>query len=185
MSWYEFLLFVHITGAVIWLGGSFTLQVFGTVVRRGGDPEEMGRFAGRAGLIGERLFTPAALVVVLAGVGLMIEGSWDWGRLWVVFALVAFAGSFVTGVFVLAPLAKKLPVVGPATPAGQELIRRIFAILRVDLAFMYAIVFAMVVKPTSDDMWTVLAAAALLIVLTVLFLAPLRGPQNEAAPATD
>ncbi|HEY7794579.1 MAG TPA: DUF2269 family protein [Gaiellaceae bacterium] len=185
MSWYEFLLFVHIACAVIWLGGSFTFQVYGTVVRRGGDPEEMGRFAGRAGVIGERLFTPAALIVVLAGVGLMIEGSWDWGRLWVVFALVTFAASFVTGLFVLSPLAKKLPVVGAATPAGQELIRRIFAILRVDLAFMYAIVFAMVVKPTGDDIWTVLGVAGLLVILSALFLAPLRGQKPEGTPVTD
>jgi len=185
VSWYEFLLFVHISCAVIWLGGGFTFQVYGTVVRRGGDLDEIARFAGRAGVIGERLFTPAALLVVLAGVGLMIEGSWDWGRLWVVFGLVTFAASFLTGLLLLAPLAKKLPLVGPATPEGQELIRRIFAILRVDLAFMYAIVFAMTVKPTSDDVWTVLGAAAVLLVLTAIFLAPLRGSRPEAAPATD
>jgi uncharacterized membrane protein len=27
MSWYEFLLFVHITAAVIWLGGAFAFQM--------------------------------------------------------------------------------------------------------------------------------------------------------------
>jgi uncharacterized membrane protein len=185
MSWYEFLLFVHITGAVIWLGGGFTFQMYGTVVRRGGDPEEIARFAGRAGVLGERMFTPAALIVVLAGVGLMIEGSWDWGQLWVIFSLATFVASFATGLFVITPLAKKLPVVGPATPEGQELIRRIFAILRIDLAYMYGIVFAMTVKPTGDDMWTVLGAAGLLVVLTVVFLAPLRGPAPEPAAATD
>jgi len=46
MTWYEFLLFVHITGAVIWLGGAFTFQMYGAVVRRGGDPDEIARFAG-------------------------------------------------------------------------------------------------------------------------------------------
>ena len=48
MTWYEFLLFVHITAAVIWLGGAFTFQMYGFVVRRGGDPEEMARFAERS-----------------------------------------------------------------------------------------------------------------------------------------
>src|SRR5207344_3568436 len=95
--------------------------------------------------------------------------------LWVVFALVTFAASFLTGLLVITPMAKRLPVVGPATPAGQELIRRIFTVIRVDLVYMYAIVFAMTVKPTTDDGWTILIAAAVLVVLTVVFASPLRG----------
>jgi uncharacterized membrane protein len=187
MSLYEFLLFVHIAAAMIWLGGAFTFQMYGTVVRRGGDADEMARFAGRAGVLGERMFTPASLVVVLAGVGLMLEGSWSWGRLWVVFALVTFAASFATGLFVLSPLAKRLPSVGPATPEGQELIRRIFAILRVDLVYMYAIVFAMTVKPTTEDGWTLLAGAAVLLALTAFFLSSLRSGEGRghAAAATE
>jgi uncharacterized membrane protein len=83
---------------------------------------------------------PAALVVVLAGIGLTIDGSWSWAQLWIVFALVAYGVSFALGLFVLTPLAKKLPTVGPATPEGQALIRRIFAVLRVDLVLLFAIV---------------------------------------------
>jgi uncharacterized membrane protein len=183
MSWYELLLFVHVSCAVIWIGGGFTLQMYGLVVRRGGDPGEIGQFAGRAGHLGERLFAPTAILVILAGIGLMFEGNWDWGQLWVIFALVTFAASFAVGLFVLTPLAKRLPLVGPATPEGQELIGRIFAILRVDLAFLFAIVFAMTVKPTSDDGWVVLAAALVLVALTALFLAPLRGGGAPEAPA--
>ncbi len=184
MSWYEFLLFVHITAAVIWLGGAFTFQMYGAVVRHGGDPEEIARFAGRAGLLGERMFVPASLVVVLAGVGLIINGNWEWGQLWVIFALVTFAASFLTGLLVIAPMAKKLPVVGPTTPAGQLLIRRLFTILRIDLVFMYAIIFAMVVKPTTDDGVTIAIVAIVLIALTAVFLAPLRSAGAESPSAT-
>jgi len=185
MTLYEFLLFVHITGALIWLGGAFTFQMYGWVVRRGGDPEEMARFAGRAGTLAERMFVPASLVVVLAGIWLIIEGNWGWDHLWVIFALVTFAASFLTGLLVLGPIAKRIPVVGPTTPAGQALIERLFTILRIDLAFMYAIVFAMVVKPTADDGWTIAIAAAVLLVLTAVFLAPLRSAKTQPAPATD
>jgi uncharacterized membrane protein len=187
VTWYEFLLFVHTTAAVIWLGGAFTFQMYGFVVRRGGDPEEMARFAGRAGSLAERMFVPASLVVIAAGIGLMIDGDWDWGQLWVIFALVTFAASFLTGLLVLSPLAKRIPAVGPTTPAGQALIERLFTILRIDLAFMYAIVFAMVVKPTTDDGWTIAIAAAVLVVLTVVFLAPLRSSSGRPASsaATD
>jgi uncharacterized membrane protein len=183
VTWYETLTFVHIAAAVIWLGGAFTFQMYGFVVGRGGDPAEMARFAGRAGVLAERMFVPASLVVVLAGIGLMIDGNWDWGQVWVIFALITFAASFLTGLLVLGPMAKRIPVVGPTTPEGQALIARLFSILRVDLAFMYAIVFAMVVKPTSDDGWVIAIAAAVLVALTVLFLAPLRsGGGRPAAP---
>lgn len=183
MTWYEFLLFVHIAGAIIWIGGAFLFQVYGMVELRTGDPSVIARFAGNAGLIGERLFTPTSLIVVLAGIGLMIDGEWDWGRLWVVFALVAFAGSFLLGIGVLAPTAKQIAAAGPETPEGQRLIRRIFALLRVDLMFMFTIVFAMVVKPAADDVWIVVVVAALLVAATVLAL---RGLARETgdAPAT-
>jgi uncharacterized membrane protein len=78
VSLYEFLLFVHVSFSVIWIGGGFLFQVYAMVVGRGGDADEMARFAGRAGVIGERLFVPSAIIVVLAGVGLMLEGNWDW-----------------------------------------------------------------------------------------------------------
>jgi uncharacterized membrane protein len=183
VTWYEFLLFVHITAAVIWLGGAFTFQMYGMVVRRGGDPEEFARFAGRAGSLSERMFVPASLVVILAGIGLMIEGNWSWDELWVIFALVTFAASFLTGVLVISPMAKRIPVVGPTTPAGQALIERLFTILRVDLVFMYAIVFAMVVKPTTDDGWTIVIVVAVLVILSAVFLAPLRSGSGQ--PTTD
>ena len=184
MSWHEFLLFVHVSCAVIWIGGGFLFQVHGMVVVRGGDAAEIARFAGNAGRIGERLFTPAALLVLLAGIGLMIEGSWSWGTLWIVFALVTFAASFAVGLGVISPTAKKIEAVGPETPEGQQLIRRVFAILRVDLVFLFAIVFAMTVKPTGDDTWTLIVAAAIIVALSALFLRGTRAP-TPSKPAAE
>ncbi len=179
MTWYEFLLFVHISGAIIWIGGSFLFQVYGMVELRSGDAGVIARFAGNAGRIGERLFTPTSLVVVLAGIALMVDGDWPWGRLWVLFALIAFAASFAVGVTVLAPTAKRIEQAGPETPEGQRLIRRIFAVLRVDLLFLFAIVFAMTVKPTGDDVWAIVIVAAILAAGSVVFL---RGIRETAAP---
>jgi uncharacterized membrane protein len=183
VSWYEFLLFVHVGCAVIWIGGGFTLQIYGMVVERGGDATEMAQFAGRAGHLGERLFVPTALIVLLAGIGLMIEGNWSWGQLWVVFALVAFAASFAIGIGILTPLAKRLPVVGPATDEGQALIRQIFAVLRVDLVLLFSIVFAMTVKPTSDDTWTVIIAAAVAAALAALLYVRTSRTSSPEMPA--
>lgn len=183
MTWYEFLLFVHVAGAIVWVGGGFYVQLYGMIELRSGDPLLIARFAGNAGRLGERLFTPTSIVVVLAGIGLMINGNWPWGRLWVDFALVAFVGSALLGAGYLGPTAKRIAVVGPLTAEGQRLIRRVFALLRIDLMFLFAIVFAMVVKPTSNDVWVVVVVAALLVVGTAITLRSLVSSPKEAAPA--
>ena len=73
------------------------------------------------------MFVLASLVVVLAGVGMMIDGNWDRGQLWVVFAR-HLRSVVLHGLLVIAPMAKRLPV-KPAA-CGQELIRRIFTVIR-------------------------------------------------------
>lgn len=185
MTWYEFLLFVHVSGAIIWIGGAFLFQVYGVVELRSRDTAAIARFAGNAGRIGERLFVPTSLIVVLAGIGLMIDGDWPWGRLWVLFALVTFAASFLLGVLALSPTAKRIEQVGPETPEGQRLIRRIFSLIRVDLLFMFAIVFAMTVKPTGEDVWAILIVAAILVAGSAVFLRGLRetGPTEVSQTA--
>jgi uncharacterized membrane protein len=186
MTWYEFLLFVHVSGAIVWIGGGFLFQIYGMVELRSGDTPAIARFAGNAGRIGERLFTPTSLVVVLAGIGLMIDGDWPWGRLWVLFALVTFAASFLLGAGVLGPTAKRIEQVGPETAEGQRLIRRVFALLRVDLLFLFAIVFAMTTKPTGDDVWSIVVVGAILLAGAAFFLRGLReiGAPETTAPTT-
>jgi uncharacterized membrane protein len=183
MTWYQFLLFVHVAAAIVWVGGGFYVQMYCLIELRSGDSSAIARFAGNAGRLGERLFTPTSIVVLLAGIGLMIDGDWPWGRLWVDFALVAFVGSALLGAGYLGPTAKRIAVVGPQTTEGQRLIRRVFALLRIDLMFLFAIVFAMVVKPTSDDVWTVVAIAALLLAGAAVTLRGLSRAPEAAAPA--
>lgn len=180
MTWYEFLLFAHIGAAIVWVGGAFYVQVYAMIELRSHDTAAIARFAGNAGRLGERLFTPTSIVVVLAGIGLMIDGDWPWGRLWVDFALVAFTGSFLLGAGYLGPTAKRIAVVGPESVDGQLLIHRVFALLRLDLVFLFAIVFAMVVKPTSDDVWVVVVIGALLL---LAIAATLRGIARTPTPA--
>jgi hypothetical protein len=61
------------------------------------------------------------------------------------------------------------------------LIRRVFALLRVDLVFLFAIVFAMTVKPTTDDVALLLIVAAVIVTLTALFLSRARAVAVESA----
>ena len=150
MTWYEFLLFVHITAAVIWLGGAFTFQMYGFVVRRGGDPEEMARFAGRAGSLAERMFVPASLVVILAGIGLMIEGNWDWGEWFVVLGLLGWAVVSLTAFGYLSRslnrTGMRMATEGPSPELGAEM-NRLILLARTLILILFLVVFVMVVKP--------------------------------------
>ena len=53
MTWSQFLLFVHVSGAIIWIGGGFLFQVHGMVELRSRDTAAIARFAGNAGRIGD------------------------------------------------------------------------------------------------------------------------------------
>jgi hypothetical protein len=76
----------------------------------------------------------------------------------------------VLGIGVLAPTAKRIEAVGPETAEGQRLIRRVFALLKVDLLLLFTIVFAMVVKPTGDDVGTIIVVGAILVLGSAFFL---------------
>jgi small basic protein len=54
-------------------------------------------------------------------------------------------------------------------------------VLRVDLLFLFAIVFAMTVKPTGDDVGIVLVVAAILVAGTLFFLRDVVRPQPAPA----
>ena len=150
MTWYEFFLFVHITAAVIWLGGAFTFQMYGFVVRRGGDPGEIALFAGRAGHLSERMFVPAALTVVVAGIALMINGNWDWSEWFVALGLVGWAVvSFTAFGYLSRSLSRvgmRMATEGPSPELGAEM-NRLILLARTLILILFLVVFVMVVKP--------------------------------------
>ena len=61
-------------------------------------------------------------------------------------------------------------MVGAETAQRSSSIRKVFAVLRVDLLFLFVIVFAMTVKPTGDDVGIVRVVAAILVAGTLFFL---------------
>ena len=80
-------------------------------------------------------------------------------------AIIWIGGAFLFQVYGMVELRSRdtaaiARFAGNAGRIGEQLlIRRVFALLRVDLLFLFAIVFAMTVKPTSDDTWAILVVA--------------------------
>jgi uncharacterized membrane protein len=152
-EWYALFKAIHVTFAVIWVGGGVLLVINGIRAQREDDPAKVVAVAQQAAFAGVKIFAPAGLVVFLMGIAMMINTSWGWSHFWVVAGLIGYATTFVTGVAVLSPLAKQIGASaeanGPEHPATLALIDRILMIARVDLTVLLLVILDMVIKPWS------------------------------------
>lgn len=151
--WYAIFRVVHVGVAVFWVGGGLLLTILGLRAERSNDPREMATLARQAAFAGERLFAPAGLIVLLMGIAMMLNTNWGWGKFWIVAGLVGYAATFVTGIAVLSPLAKKIDACmteyGPEAPETQAAIQRILIVARIDIGVLLLVVADMVTKPFS------------------------------------
>jgi uncharacterized membrane protein len=152
-DWYALFKAIHVVVAVIWVGAGFMLTVDGIRAKRENNPASVVAVAQRAMFWGEKIFAPAGLVVFLMGIAMMLNTNWGWGKFWIDAGLVGYAITFVTGVAVLAPLAKRIKASaeenGPTDPVTLALISRILLIARVDVALLFLVIADMVTKPFS------------------------------------
>jgi uncharacterized membrane protein len=150
-NWYSIFRVVHVVVAVFWVGGGLTLTVLGLRAESLDDPAEIATLARQAAFVGEKLFAPAGLIVLLMGIAMVVNADLGWGQFWIVAALVGYAVTFATGVGVLSPLAKKVDALiteeGAESPAAQAAIRKILLVARVDVAVLLLVVADMTTKP--------------------------------------
>lgn len=95
---YDWLLFLHIVAAMVWVGGLVALNVLVLVVLRSGRSDEVARFVSALRVVGPATLAPAMLGVVGFGVWLVLDSdAWSFGQTWVWLALVLFGVAFVVG----------------------------------------------------------------------------------------
>lgn len=120
MTRYEIYLTFHVLMAIVWLGGGLALSVLGWRISLSNDGRAMAGFAKNAEWIGNRVFAPAALVLLVLGFLMIHEGPWSYDLLWIDIALAGFAVTFLTGLLVLGPQAGKIgKLVGPRAPTRR------------------------------------------------------------------
>jgi uncharacterized membrane protein len=95
---YEWLLFVHIIAAMIWVGGLVLLNVLAALALRSGERESVARLIATLRIVGPATLAPSMLGVVVFGIWLVIDSdAWGFRRTWIVLALVLFAAAFLVG----------------------------------------------------------------------------------------
>ncbi len=157
-------LFLHIGGAIVAFGPTFTFSIIGAM---GGREPQFANFAARVrGAIQRRLVVPLALFVGITGMGLIWTSQRDVLRQpWLLIAIVLYVVMISIGIFVAGPLNRRLveatsgpPPALPAAayqgpgPAGPpphiaSLVKRSQTIGMVLALLLVAILLLMVFKP--------------------------------------
>jgi uncharacterized membrane protein len=144
--WYGLFKAIHVTFAVLWVGGGTMIMILAIVAERSNDPLQIAT-------VGEKFFAPVGLVTFLMGLAMMFNTNWGWGKFWVVVGLIGYATTFAIGIGLIAPTVKKLHALieanGPTHPDSVALIKRVMLISRVDSALLLIVVLDMVTKPFS------------------------------------
>ena len=150
-NWYALFKAVHVLGAVIWVGGGVSIMIHAIRGQRAHKPDDIVAVAKQAAFMGEKVFAPVGLITFLMGIAMMINTSWGWGHFWIVAGLIGYASTFIVGVAILSPMAKKIDESaeknGPTHPETIALIEKIMFIARFDVAVLLLVVLDMVTKP--------------------------------------
>jgi uncharacterized membrane protein len=150
MTLYDWLLFLHIVAATLWVGGTAILSALATYTVRGGDREEVRRFLEGLRVLGPIVFGPALIALVALGVWMVVDsGAWSFGQTWIWLALGLAAAAVVVGAAVqgrAAIGARKAAAAGDDGEAVRQLRRYALGGRLVFLLLLVAI-WDMVFKP--------------------------------------
>lgn len=144
--------FIHVLGAIGWLGGGLMLTLLGLRARSSPSPEAAGEFARTLPYVGPRLLLPSSLAVPVTGVWMVLDSSaWKFSQLWVVLAIGLFLVALAVGALYVGRVGIQL---ARATDAGAASTAEMALMLRrwllgygVVLAVLLVAVWDMVFKP--------------------------------------
>lgn len=153
MIWEPWIHFLHVSAAVVWLGGGVMLSIVGIRARRSSDRAVVGEFARLLSYAGLRVFTPSVLVVLATGLWLVLAGSeWSFGQAWILLALAAFGAAFAIGAVFLSRSALRLERVAAGVgdlDAARAAIGQWLVGYGIVLAILLFALWDMVFKPGS------------------------------------
>jgi hypothetical protein len=148
---YLFFKFLHVTAAIIWVGGVLTLSILNARLERSSDRAALQVLAGQGAFFGRAVVGPSALLTLLAGIVLVAIGG---GRmsLWTVWGLAGVFGSMAVGAGLLRRANLQLAALSTAAVPDEvrmaDVRRRIAVLGLLNLLLLFSTVWAMVFKPT-------------------------------------
>lgn len=135
MTLYQTLLFAHVLGVVVWLGGTIVLYLLWRRALASGDRTVIAAQADTLRWFERSLGMPAALIVLLAGGWLMSAGDWPFEAVWLHIGMAAVFGAAGVSMLWTSRHRKRLD-------GGKVGLGMVVSILIILVAF-----WAMIVKP--------------------------------------
>jgi uncharacterized membrane protein len=147
---YEFLLTVHVLCAVIWVGGGVTLHIFGRLATKEG-PERQAVFTEQSIRLGNMLYAPLSVILLVAGVLLVEEVGYSYGDMWITIGFLGFLTSFVIGVGYYSRAGKRYAAIaageGPQAPGAMAIYKQVATVNMVEITILLLVIVAMTTKP--------------------------------------
>jgi uncharacterized membrane protein len=148
---YNLLKFVHVTAALVWIGGLIILTALNSRLAREPDPGRAALMADQSRFIGTRVLGPSAGFTLIAGIAL--AAVFRLGLpLWICWGLAAMALSMALGATLLRSTATEMgryAATGGRGDTRMASLQRRFARLNVvNVILLFSAVWAMVFKPT-------------------------------------
>ncbi len=154
MDLYDLLLFLHVSGVIVWVGAGVTFQVVSERAIGGRDLEKIRAITVVSDTLGKAYFGVLTLVVLLSGIALVFRGEWGFDHVFILGGLLGIVASGAIGGVGIGPTATRLGErLTSATSMDEEIekdMRRLRNFGRLDLAIMVTVVFLMTVKPGSS-----------------------------------
>ncbi|HEX6673481.1 MAG TPA: DUF2269 family protein [Actinomycetes bacterium] len=146
----DWLMFLHVLAAMVWVGGLVALNAFAVLALRAGDRDAVARFAGSFRTIGPFVLMPAAIAVLVFGVWMvLVEEAWTFEQTWIWLAVLLLVAAVLVGAIFLsraALAAQRALDAGDLTRATTQLRRWSWGIRLIILLLVVA-TWDMVFKP--------------------------------------
>lgn len=167
MSRQELYLFIHIAAAVLWVGGGTVIGIMGGRAIAANDRDHVRVVVQQAAFIGQKIFLPLSVIVLIMGILLVADGPWEMD-LWVVLGLIGFFATAVTGATILGPRSEK--IAGMIDASGGQFnddayteSRKLLTLARIDSVVLFLVIALMALKPTGDDVGVLVVMALILV----------------------
>ena len=146
------LLFAHVMGAIMWLGGGYVFQLFVERAVATDNVERMRGLMEDGERLGKKYFGPLSIIVLASGLALVFTANWGFGHVFVIGGLAGLVASAVIGGALIGPTVARIRAGfdksdASATYELNAAMRRLRNIGRTDAVITTLVVYLMTVKP--------------------------------------
>ena len=155
MNLYETLVWLHVSFAVLWVGGNVMINLVAIRARTSGDSAELATLFRTLAWFGERYFMPVSLLTLVFGFWLTAEGDWSYrDNPWLLLSLGIYAIAFLIGMLFFGPESKRIVKLLDGDAAAVDTgattrMKRYLNVAHVDAFALVVILFLMSVKPMA------------------------------------